>query len=38
MNIVYVLLFICTPYCCTFLSESVQLLIVGKNFLDAAVG
>lgn len=37
-NIVYVVLFFCTPYCCIFLPESVQLLIVGKNFLDAAVG
>lgn len=37
-NIVYVLLFIYTRYCCTFLPESIQLLIVGNNFLDAAVG
>lgn len=37
-NIVYILLFIDTLYCCTFFRGSLQLLIVGNNFLDAAVG
>lgn len=37
-NIVYVLLFIDTLYCCNFVPENVELLIDGNNFLDAAVG
>lgn len=35
-NIVYLLLFFDSLYCCTFFPKSVQLLI-GNNFLDAAV-